>query len=104
MTVVQRSNGDVALQWTINTNGKTIRIDGTQQYYVFSPKMNVVMAWVKPEHLPALLNHKEKSCNCNNGTYKNAFVPATLINVNLWMFQNREGSLLSDYREVDINF
>ncbi len=99
--MIQRDNGDVALQWTINTNGKTIQIGSSGVYYVFVPKMNIVMAWVKPEHAPLLLTHKEKTCNCNNGTYKNAFVPASLINVNLWMFGDRDGSLLSDYREVD---
>jgi len=85
-TMVQRSNGDIALQWTINTNGKTIRIGETEQYYVFVPKSNVVMCWVRPENVPALLAHREKTCNCNNGTFKNAFVPASLTNVNLWMF------------------
>lgn len=99
--MVVNSSGEVALQWMMNTNGKTIRIGSTDQYYVFVPKMNVVMCWVKKEHLPSLLTHKEKSCNCNNGTYKNAFAPATLINVNLWMFGNRDGSLQSDYREVE---
>lgn len=101
MSMVQRSDGSIALQWTINTNGKTVQIGGTDQYYVFVPKMNVVMTWVKPEHLPQLLAHREKTCNCNNGTYKNAFTYASLINVNLWSFGNREGSLQSDYREVD---
>jgi hypothetical protein len=102
--MVQRENGDIALQWTINTNGKTVQISGTNIYYMFIPKMNVVMSWVKPEHVVQLLSHREKSCNCNNGTMKNAFIPASLVNVNLWSFGNREGSLLSDYREVDIQF
>jgi hypothetical protein len=101
MPMVQRANGDIALQWAINTNGKTIRIGDSDTYYVFTPKLNVVMAWVSPEHVPSLLSHKEKTCNCNNGTYRNAFVYAPLINVNLWMFGNREGSLLSDYREIE---
>lgn len=101
MTMVQRSDGAVALQWTINTNGKTVQISGTDTYYVFIPKMNVVMAWVRPEHVPQLLAHREKTCNCNNGTFKNAFSMASLINVNLWSFGNREGDLKSDYREVD---
>lgn len=101
MSMVQRTDGAIALQWVINTNGKTVQISGTDTYYVFIPKMNVVMAWVKPEHVPQLLSHREKTCNCNNGTFKNAFSPATLINVNLWSFGNREGDLKSDYREVD---
>lgn len=101
MTMVQRSSGEIALQWTINTNGKTVRIGDTDTYYVFIPKMNVSMAWVRPEHVPQLLAHREKTCNCAGGTYKNAFSYASLINVNLWCFGVREGSLQSDYREVD---
>lgn len=104
MSMVQRSDGTIALQWVINTNGKTVQIGGTGQYYVFTPKMNVVMAWVNPEHVSQLLSHREKTCNCNNGTYKNAFSIAPLVNVNLWSFGNREGSLQSDYREVDSQF
>jgi hypothetical protein len=74
----------------------------TDKYYVFQPKFNVVMAWVDAEDVPALLNKKEKSCNCNNGTFKNAFEPCSLVNVNLWMFGDRNGSLESDYRETEV--
>ena len=73
----------------------------TDKYYVFVPKQNVVMAWVDEADVPAMLIKKEKTCNCNSGTYKNAFEYCSLVNVNLWMFNNREGSLQSDYREVD---
>lgn len=104
MSMVQRSDGAIALQWVINTNGKTVRISGTDTYYVFVPKMNVVMAWVLPEHVPQLMRHREKTCNCNGGTFKNAFSLASLINVNLWSFGNREGDLKSDYREVETMF
>lgn len=91
--------GQVALRWTINTNGKTIRIENSNRYYVFIPKQNVVMAWVEAIDVPRLLAHREKSCNCANGTYKNAFEPCSLVNVNMWSFNDRHGSLQSDYRE-----
>lgn len=99
--MVQRSDGRIALQWTINTNGKTVRIGDSDIYYVFTPKANVVMEWIRPEHVPQLLAHRERSCKCAGGTYKNAFTYASLINTNLWSYNNREGSLQSDYREVD---
>lgn len=99
--MVKRNDGTIAVQWVINTNGKTVQIQSTDRYYVFTPKMNVVMAWVREEDVARLLTVKEKTCNCNNGTYKNAFQYASLVNVNLWMFGNREGSLESDYREID---
>lgn len=99
--MVVNSKDQVALRWTINTNGKTVRIGDTTKYYVFTPKFNVVMAWVDREDVDRLLAVREKSCNCANGTYKLAFEPCSLVNVNLWMFGVREGSLESDYREVD---
>ena len=98
--MVVNSKQQVALRWTINTNGKTVRIGDSSKYYVFVPKHNVVMAWVDQEDLVRLLAVREKSCNCNNGTYKNAFEYCSLVNVNLWMFGVREGSLESDYREI----
>lgn len=105
MGVVVNSADQIALQWTINTNGKTVRIDGTGRYYVFVPRSQVVMCWINREDVPRLLSHREKTCNCGGGTFKNAFVPASLINVNIWSFGVREGSLQSDYREVDdLNF
>jgi len=99
--MVINSQNQTALRWTINTNGKTVKIDGTDRYYVFQPKHNIVMAWINNEDVQRLLSVREKSCNCNNGTFKNAFEYCSLVNVNLWMFDNREGSLESDYREVE---
>lgn len=98
---VVNSKGQTALRWTINTNGKTVRMGASDKYYVFTPKHNVVMAWVDAEDVPALLVKKEKSCNCNSGTFKNAFEYNSLVNTNMWMFDNRDGSLSSDYKEIE---
>jgi hypothetical protein len=87
--MIRNQSGQIALKWTINPNGKTVRISDSNQYYTFSPKMHVVMAWVNPEHVPSLLLVREKTCNCNNGTYKNAFVHANMLDVNLWMTGDR---------------
>ena len=75
----------------INPNGKTVRIGDTEQYYVFRPNFHVVMAWVKPEHIDLLLSKREKTCNCNNGTFKNAFAIASMLDVNLFMTGTRHG-------------
>lgn len=99
--MVVNSQDQVALRWTINTNGKTVRIGDSPKYYVFSPKFNVVMAWVDREDVDRLLTVREKSCNCNNGTYKFAFEPCSLINVNLWMSGDRNGSPDADYQEIE---
>lgn len=98
---VINSAKQVALKWTINPNGKTVKIDGSEKFYVFTPKSHVVMAWVDAQDVDRLLAVRQKTCNCNNGTFKNAFDYANLLDVNLWMFNDRNGSLLSDYREVD---
>lgn len=100
--MVRRNDGTIALQWVINTNGKTVQIDGTNRYYVFVPKNNVVIAWVQEQDLPRLLAHREKSCNCNNGTFKNAFQLAPLINVNIWNYNNRDLKVDADYTEVNV--
>ncbi len=100
MPMVKRNDGTIAIQWVINTNGKTVRIGNTDRYYVFIPKNNVVMAWVQEQDIAQLLVHKEKTCNCNNGTFKNAFQLAPIINVNVWNYNNRDMGIDADYTEV----
>lgn len=90
--MIVNQQGQVALKWTINTNGKTVRISDTDRYYVFTPKFNVPMAWVESSDVQRLLTVREKTCNCNNGTYKNAFTYANLMDVNLWMTGDRHGN------------
>lgn len=98
--MVKRNDGTIAVQWVINPNGKTVRIDGTDRYYVFVPKNHVVMAWVQEQDVARLLSFREKTCNCNNGTYKNAFQLAPMINVNVWNYNNRDMGVGADYTEV----
>jgi hypothetical protein len=89
--MIRNPSGEIAIKWMINPNGKTVRMGETDQYYVFTPKFHVVMAWVKSEHVDVLLSKKEKTCNCNNGTFKNAFAIASLLDVNLWETGTRHG-------------
>ena len=89
--MVRNNQNQIAVKWMINPNGKTVQMSGTDQYYVFQPKFHVVMAWVSESHVPALLAIKEKTCNCNNGTYKQAFSLAILMDVNLWQTGDRHG-------------
>lgn len=99
--MIQRDDGKIAIKWTINPNGKTVQIDGTKLFYVFTPRNHVVMEWVSPEHVDRLLAVKQKTCNCANGTYKQAFEYANIIDVNVFLYNNRHGSLESNYREVE---
>ena len=89
---ITNESGQVAVKWIMRRElTHPVKIDGTNTAYTFVPKMNVWMAWVKPEHVDRLLAHKEKSCNCNNGTYRNAFMLANRLDVNLWVYGNRDG-------------
>lgn len=90
--MIQNNQGQIAIKWTINPNGKTVKIDGTDRYYVFTPSFHVVLAWVNPDDVARLLVVKHKTCNCNNGTFKNAFVYANLIDVNVWASGDRHGN------------
>lgn len=97
---VVNSAGRVALKWTINPNGKTVNIADKGRFYVFTPKHHVVMEWVLEEDVERLLAIRQKTCNCANGIFKQAFDYANLLDVNLWSFGDRHGSLQSDYREI----
>lgn len=99
--MIQRDDGRIAIKWVINSNGKTVQIDGTKIFYVFRPQNHVVMDWVDPEHVDRLLAVRQKTCNCANGTFKQAFEYANIIDVNVFMYNNRHGSLESNYREVE---
>jgi len=85
---VVRDDGYVAVQH-ITTNPTNTSISGT--VYVFSPKFNVSLAWIAPEHLDKVLSVKaERGCNCG-GVKKNKFLLSSMINVNLWNGLTRDG-------------
>jgi hypothetical protein len=75
--------GQVALKWILNRPAKTLKIDGTQRYYVPTYQQNVAMYWVEEQDVEKILSIREKTCNCNNGTYQQAIVLANLIDYNL---------------------
>lgn len=83
--------GNVAIKWVLPRPAKPVTIEGDKTVYIFTPKQNVWMAWVKPEHVDRLLAFREKTCNCNNGVYKNAFMLSNQLDVNLWEYGTREG-------------
>lgn len=99
-TKIVRDDGKIALKWVINPNGKTVQMSGTKIFYVFKPQNHVVLDWVDPIHVPGLLAVQEKTCNCGGGKKKQAFELANLIDVNVWMFNNRHGGENPNYREV----
>lgn len=90
--MIKRTDGKIAIKWVLNRPAKRVKIDGTETYYTFAPKFNVWMDWVAPEHVARLLAVREKTCNCNNGTFQNAFTYANLLDVNLWETGDRHGN------------
>ena len=88
---IRNVDGKVALKWVLPRPPKQVKIDGTDRIYTFTYNFHVCMAWVEPEDVARMLSVKEKICNCNNGTYKQAFHYANQLDVNLFMFGNREG-------------
>lgn len=86
---IRNDAGQVALKWVLNRPARTIKIDGTGRYYVPVYKYNVPMIWVEEQDVEKILAVKEKTCNCANGTYQNAFVLANEIDVNLHKCGNR---------------
>lgn len=81
---VVREDGMVAMHYVITQNSKRVILKGNGHDYFFSSQHHVNLAWVYPEDVPTLLSIREKSCKCNNGTMKQAFQLATLVNVNIY--------------------
>jgi len=82
---VVREDGYVALQHR-NSNPTAHKIGDT--VYQFAAKKNVSMAWVAPEHVDSMLMEKARIC-CGQTSKK--FFLASMTNVNLWTFGNRNG-------------
>lgn len=100
-TAITDPNDNVFMKWSLDRRN----LDPTQKNNVkklignssvdkFSYNWNICGAWVTPEEAEKLLTVKLKVCNCNNGTYKNAFVYGSLLDKNLWTAGNREGVLV----------
>lgn len=86
---ITNSAGQVAIKWVLLRPPKTVKIDGTDRYYVFVFRSHVAMSWVNEEDVQALLSFREKTCNCSHGIYKNAFALANELDVCLWMTGER---------------
>jgi hypothetical protein len=99
--IVRNDDGKVAVKWVINPNGKTVQMQGTKIFYVFKAQNHVVLDWIDPSHVSALLTIQEKTCNCGGGKKKQAFELANLLDVNIWMTNNRYGEENPNYREVE---
>jgi hypothetical protein len=82
---VVRTDGYIAMTHR-TTNPATVRV-GDVSYY-FTPRNNVSLEWVSPEHVNKLLSERARIC-CGQNSQK--FFLASLINTNLHVTGRREG-------------
>ena len=86
-----KRDGQVALQQnSANNIPRQVEVDGVT--YTPALRYNVILVWVLEEHAEKIINspkNKEKSCNCNGGTFRPQFFYASQINVNIFETGNR---------------
>lgn len=87
------------MKWVLHRMPKPVAMDGTDKVYIFSPQRNIFLAWVEESDVQKLLNHKMKTCNCNNGTYNHAFALASRLDVGIWEVGDRH-YLNPNYQET----
>jgi len=73
------SNGEVALRY-MRGGQKLFQGKGLSQGYVFIPKANISLAWVKPEDVEKMYRIKRGCC----GSEKRVIFPATEDAVRQW--------------------
>jgi hypothetical protein len=84
---VVRDDGYVAMQH-LNSNGAVAKIG--EITYIFTPSANVSLAWVASEHVDKMLTIKTRG-NCCGHADKQKYYLASMTNVNLHVYNNREG-------------
>lgn len=83
--MITRQDGWIALRH-YNSNPATVKMEADGTLYSFVPKLAVSLAWVKPEHVDALLTVKAKIC-C--GKQANKFHLANTMDIAVWETGNR---------------
>ncbi len=78
--MIKNSDGLIALRH-YNSNPATVKMEVDKSLYSFVPRLSVSLAWVKPEHVNALLQTQAKIC-C--GKQANKFRLANEMDVGLW--------------------
>ena len=84
-------DGRVAIQH-ISSNPTNVMVGKVG--YVFTARNQVSLAWIPPEDADkVLLSKSNKTCSCGGNSSKPKFHLASLINVNLHIYNNREGKV-----------
>jgi hypothetical protein len=99
-TAITDSEGRVFLKWALThrnldpmQKNHVAKITGSDAVRSFNYNWNIAGAFVTPQEAEILLTVKLKICNCNNGTYHQAFTFGSLLDKNLFTAGNREGVL-----------
>jgi len=82
---VVREDGFIAVQHRIS-NPTAIKVSGVT--YQFSPRLNVSMSWIAPEHVEKVTGEMARICCGQTGK---KFFYTSLTNVNLWEHGTRTG-------------
>jgi len=95
---ITNENGDVFMKWALTHRNldpmqKNIvnKLTGSTSANKFNYNWNIAGGWVTPQEAETLLTVKLKICNCNNGTYRQAFIFGSPLDKNLFTTGNREG-------------
>lgn len=89
---IRNEQGQVAIKWLLERrNPSTVKIDGTNRYYTFSPQNHVALDWVQPQDVEKILEFKLKPCNCGNVQPRQAYGYASQLDVNIFLYNNRHG-------------
>jgi hypothetical protein len=98
--MIKNQDGKIAIKWVLNRIPPVRGIEiGKKRYGIISQR-NVHLSWVEQSDLQPLLKHKEKTCNCNNGTKVNAFALASRLDVGIHEQGDRH-YLNPDYTEIE---
>jgi hypothetical protein len=73
--------GEIALKTIVPGQLITPRINGNQ--YIFSPRANIFLAWIKPQDVSFVLDIKG-GCNCG-GVKKKIITRANVADVRRWL-------------------
>lgn len=97
--MILNGQGQVAVKWVLNrAHPRNVQVSGAR--YGIGSQRNVHLLWVNESDLESLLNHKEKTCNCNNGTKRNAFALASRLDVGIYEMGDRH-YLNPEYKEIE---
>lgn len=97
--MIRNQDGKIAIKWVLQRiPPRDIQIGKTR--YGISSQRNVHLSWVEDSDLKSLLDYKMKTCNCNNGTKKNAFALASRLDVGIFEQGDRH-YLNPDYMEIE---